>query len=235
MDRIAMLLVFLTEVSSVLSIPSHNVSQSSVHRPLYGPHMAVDNDRDTCAVTERGVNEYWRIQFNQPLTVKGMLLRLKGGNYSVEVRNSSNENDDRQICDLIHLPFPSVAYLVNISCKPAVPMDVVMINRTSYGSLTLCHFQLKVCDIPCELCTLEDTCRHCHDYRYGPSCENNCSAGCVPESCDEVTGECSTCLVGFSGKQCQLKCKQKFTLILEHISHIFLLICFREYFTSEVL
>ena len=65
------------------------------------------------------------------------------GNYSVEVRNSSNENDDRQICDFIHLQFDSVKYSVNISCKPAVPMDVVMINRTDNGSLTLCHFKLK--------------------------------------------------------------------------------------------
>ena len=65
------------------------------------------------------------------------------GNYSVEVRNSSNENDDRQICDLIHLPFNFAAHVANISCKPAVPMDVVMINRTNYGSLTLCDFKLK--------------------------------------------------------------------------------------------
>ena len=41
--------------------------------------MAVDDDQNTCAVTEKGVNEHWRIQFNQTLTVKGMLLRLKGG------------------------------------------------------------------------------------------------------------------------------------------------------------
>ena len=65
------------------------------------------------------------------------------GNFSVELINSSNENDDRQICDLIHLPFDSVAYLANVNCKPAVPMDVVIINRTNYGSLTLCDFQLR--------------------------------------------------------------------------------------------
>ena len=41
--------------------------------------MAVDDDQNTCAVTEKGVNEHWRIQFNQTLIVKGMLLRLKGG------------------------------------------------------------------------------------------------------------------------------------------------------------
>ena len=65
------------------------------------------------------------------------------GNYSVEVRNSSNELTDRQICDLIQLPFEFAAYSVNISCKPAVAMDVIMINRTNYGRLTLCDFQLK--------------------------------------------------------------------------------------------
>ena len=65
------------------------------------------------------------------------------GNYSVEVRNSSNEIADRQICDLIHLPFAFVAHTVNISCKPAVPMDVIIINRTNYGSLNLCDFKLR--------------------------------------------------------------------------------------------
>ena len=65
------------------------------------------------------------------------------GNYSVEVRNSSNETVDQQICDSIHLPFSFVVYSVNISCKPAVPMDVIVISRTNYGSLTLCDFQLK--------------------------------------------------------------------------------------------
>nr|XP_022313209.1 receptor-type tyrosine-protein phosphatase delta-like isoform X2 [Crassostrea virginica] len=84
-------------------------------------------------------------------------------------------------------------------------MDVVMINRTNYGHLTLCDFQLKVCDSQCELCTLEDTCRHCDDFHYGPNCENICSSGCAHGSCDEVTGICSNCSVGYSGEQCQLK------------------------------
>ena len=66
-------------VSTVSSLPGYNVSQSSVLRPLNGPEMAVDNDYNSCAVTEKGVNGYWRIQFNQTLTVKGMILRLKGG------------------------------------------------------------------------------------------------------------------------------------------------------------
>ena len=65
------------------------------------------------------------------------------GNYSVEVRNSSNELADRQICDSIHLPFDFVTFTVNISCKPAVPMNVVMISRTNYGSLTLCDFRIR--------------------------------------------------------------------------------------------
>ena len=67
------------KLSSVSSLPGYNVSQNSVHRPLNGPYMAVDDDHDSCAVTEKGVNGYWRIQFNQTLTVKGMILRLKGG------------------------------------------------------------------------------------------------------------------------------------------------------------
>ena len=84
------------------------------------------------------------------------------------------------------------------------------LQSTKIDSIILFYFNTLVCDIPCELCTLEDTCRHCDDYHYGPNCENNCSAGCKPGSCDDVTGECSACLVGYSGKQCQLKCKQKF-------------------------
>ena len=69
-------------------------------------------------------------------------IHILTGNFSVEVRNSSNEIADRQICDLIHLPFSFVVYSVNSSCKLAVPMDVVMINRKNYGSLTLCDFRL---------------------------------------------------------------------------------------------
>ncbi|XP_078318261.1 tyrosine-protein phosphatase Lar-like isoform X2 [Crassostrea virginica] len=172
MDRIAILLVLLTEVSTVLSRHGYNVSQSSIYRPLNGPHMAVDDDQNTCAVTEKGLNEHWRIQFNQTLTVKGMLLRLKGGNYCVEVRNSSNELADRQICDSIHLQFDSTAYSVNISCKPAVPMDVIMINRTNYGSLVLCDFQLR------------ETCQS--------NCKN-CTPSCI--ECDRRSGKCTDLMV----------------------------------------
>ena len=66
-------------LSLVSSLPAYNVSQSSVFRAHNGPHMAVDDDETTCSVTHKGVKEYWRIQFNQTLTVKGMFLRLKGG------------------------------------------------------------------------------------------------------------------------------------------------------------
>ena len=68
-------------LSLVSSLPGYNVYQSSVSRALNGPEEAAvdDDDVNTCAVTEKGVNEYWKIQFNQTLTVKGMVLRLKGG------------------------------------------------------------------------------------------------------------------------------------------------------------
>ena len=66
-------------LSSVSSLPGYNVSQSSIYRPLDGPKLAVDGDVNTCAVTEKSVNGYWRIQFNQTLTVKGMILRMNGG------------------------------------------------------------------------------------------------------------------------------------------------------------
>lgn len=54
----------------------HNVWQSSFQN---GPENAVDNDGTTCAVTRYGVSNYWRIQFNQTLTVKSVELRLRGG------------------------------------------------------------------------------------------------------------------------------------------------------------
>ena len=72
-------------VSTVLSLPGHTLSQSSVDPPLNGPDKAVDDDQSTCVVTKKGVNEYWRIQFNQTLTVKGMLLGLKGGKIYVYI------------------------------------------------------------------------------------------------------------------------------------------------------
>ena len=65
-------------LSLVSSLPGYNVSQSSVSRALNGPQMAVDNDENTCSVTQKGVKEFWRIKFTQTLTVKGMFLRLKG-------------------------------------------------------------------------------------------------------------------------------------------------------------
>ena len=65
------------------------------------------------------------------------------GNYSGEVRNSSNEFTDRQIYDIMHLPFEFTANSENLSCKPAVAIDIIMINRTNYGSMAFCDFQLK--------------------------------------------------------------------------------------------
>ena len=66
-------------LSLVSSLPGYNVSQSSVDRPLNGPHMALNENDTSCSVTNTGLKEYWRIQFNQRFTVKGMFLRLKGG------------------------------------------------------------------------------------------------------------------------------------------------------------
>lgn len=63
----------------MLSFDGYNVSQSS--RPLTqnGPENALDNNDTTCAVTEYGAGNHWKIQFNQTLTVKSVELRLKGG------------------------------------------------------------------------------------------------------------------------------------------------------------
>lgn len=57
----------------------YKVSQSSLRIAQHGAENAVDNNDSTCAVTSYGAGNYWRIQFNQTLTVKSVGLRLKGG------------------------------------------------------------------------------------------------------------------------------------------------------------
>lgn len=198
-------LTYFTE--GVLTFVGYKVSQSSHKNAQNGPENAVDDDDTTCTATEYGAGNYWRIQFNQTLTVKSVELRLKGGNYTIEVRNSSKENSDRLLCASKHLAFPSSTYSVNVACKPAVHGDIIVVHRTDSGSLNLCGFKLKVCELssqskPCPMCTSDSTCRHCDLSHYGASCEHSCSIGCVPGSCDELTGECN-CNKGFIGKQCQ--------------------------------
>lgn len=57
----------------------YKVSQRSLRIAQHGAENAVDNNDSTCAVTSYGAGNYWRIQFNQTLTVKSVGLRLKGG------------------------------------------------------------------------------------------------------------------------------------------------------------
>lgn len=63
------------------SFVGNNVSQSSRLFIQNGPERALHNSDGTCAVTNYGAGNYWRIQFNQTLTVKSVELRLKGGEY----------------------------------------------------------------------------------------------------------------------------------------------------------
>lgn len=65
----------------MLSFVGYNVSQSSRSSTQNKPENAVDNSIDTCAVTNYGKGNYWRIQFNQTLRVDSVELRLKGGEY----------------------------------------------------------------------------------------------------------------------------------------------------------
>lgn len=62
----------------VLTI-EYTVAQSSILTTGSGPENAVDNIDNTCAWTEYGAGNYWRILFNETLTVKRVELRLKGG------------------------------------------------------------------------------------------------------------------------------------------------------------
>nr|XP_034311642.1 uncharacterized protein LOC105330922 isoform X1 [Crassostrea gigas] len=216
--------ILLTHISKeVLSFVGNNVSQSSGSSIQNGPESAFDNSDDTCAVTNYGAGNYWRIQFNQTLTVKSVELRLKGGNYTIEVGNSLKKVSDRHVCASEHLPFPSSKYTVNVRCKPAVRGDIINIKRVDTGTLILCDFKLRVCELgsqgkPCPMCTSDSTCRHCDQSHYGDSCEHNCFPGCVPGSCDELTGECN-CTTGFTGTHCQFLgdvCANCFSSCLEY-------------------
>eukprot|EP00105_Crassostrea_gigas_P014490 XP_011431165.1 PREDICTED: uncharacterized protein LOC105330923 [Crassostrea gigas] len=199
--------ILLTHFSKeVLSFVRYNVSQSSRLPIQNGPENALDNSDDTCAVTDYGKGNYWRIQLNQTLTVDSMELHLKGGNYTIEVGNTLKKVSDLYVCASKHLPFPSAKYTVNVSCKPAVRGDIIAVNRVDSGSLTLCDFKLRVCGLstdgePCPMCTVDTTCKRCDQSHYGVSCEHNCSPGCVPGSCNELTGECN-CITGFTGTHC---------------------------------
>lgn len=57
----------------------YTVAQSSILTTPNGPDIAVDNIDYTCALTEYGAGNYWRILFNETLSVKRVELRLKGG------------------------------------------------------------------------------------------------------------------------------------------------------------
>lgn len=206
LELLVILLTYFTK--GVFSFVGYNVTQSSRLLIGNGPENAVDNKDSTCAETEYGEGNYWRIQFNQTLTVESVALRLKGGNYTIEVANSSNEKSDRLVCASKYLSFPSSIYIVNVTCKPVVHGDIILVNRVDSGSLSLCDFKLRVCEsnslgIPCMKCTSDSTCRHCDQSHYGASCEHTCSPGCVPGSCNELTGKCN-CFSGFTGRQCQL-------------------------------
>uniref|UniRef100_K1QSD4 Multiple epidermal growth factor-like domains 10 n=1 Tax=Magallana gigas TaxID=29159 RepID=K1QSD4_MAGGI len=130
------------KLREVLSFDGYNVAQSSISLTQNGPANALDNNNRSCAVTNYGKGNYWRIQFNQTLMVDSVELRLKG------------------VCGL-----------------------------STDGE-------------PCPMCTVDSTCRHCDQSHYGASCEHKCSPGCVPGSCDELTGECN-CTTGFTGTHCQ--------------------------------
>lgn len=65
----------------MLCFDGYNVAQSSISITQNGPANALDKSDETCAVTNYGKGNYWRIQFNQTLTVGSVELGLKGGEY----------------------------------------------------------------------------------------------------------------------------------------------------------
>ncbi|XP_062584088.1 uncharacterized protein LOC134245857 isoform X2 [Saccostrea cucullata] len=200
--------LFIIDSRGAYPLSGYEVSQSSVPFPQNGPNIPLDDDDVTCAVTNKGTGEYWKIQFNQSLTIAGVYLRLKGGNHTVEVQNALDTSAP-QVCGYKHLPFEFTTSNVYITCISDLHGDVIIVNKTSFGTLTLCDFKLKVCEsnnlgIPCTKCTPSSSCKSCDGPHYGVWCEYQCSPGCVPGSCDELTGECSRCKDGFHGNQCQL-------------------------------
>ncbi|XP_061181077.1 receptor-type tyrosine-protein phosphatase epsilon-like [Saccostrea echinata] len=223
-SKFVLLLSFLIIGSKeVCSLVGYIVEQSSAAYPFTRAHSPIDDDNTTCAVTKKRVGEYWRIQFNQSLTIAGVYLRLKGGNYTIEVQNAS-DTSSRQVCGYKHLPFEFAASNVNITCKPDLHGDVIIVKKTNNGSLSLCDFKLKVCefnnlDILCTKCTPSSSCKSCDGSHYGVWCERPCSPGCVPGTCDELIGECSRCKDGYHGNKCQISknctCRNCFSACIE--------------------
>ncbi|XP_060580548.1 multiple epidermal growth factor-like domains protein 10 [Ruditapes philippinarum] len=61
------------------------------------------------------------------------------------------------------------------------------------------------CRDNCLRCSSYDRCSLCKTGFYGPNCEKNCSTGCLSNSCDMQTGNC-TCFPTFAGVRCD-NCK----------------------------
>ncbi|XP_060580596.1 multiple epidermal growth factor-like domains protein 10 [Ruditapes philippinarum] len=60
------------------------------------------------------------------------------------------------------------------------------------------------CRDKCMQCSSYDRCMFCKTGLYGPICEKRCSAGCMSNTCDILTGNCE-CFSNFAGVRCD-KC-----------------------------
>ncbi|XP_048763407.2 uncharacterized protein LOC125671622 isoform X2 [Ostrea edulis] len=156
---------------------------------------AVDEKISTYSRTEVQKNPWIKVKFDKIQRVKHMFITLSAGigSYFVYVKNSSNENLDREsLCARIqNNERQSLKW--NITCKndQAITGDqIVILRETTRGSLIV--YDIKVFQ--------------CSTGTYGYLCDKTC-VKCMDNQCDGFTGVCiKGCKSGWYGDRCDVEC-----------------------------
>ncbi|XP_056019216.1 uncharacterized protein LOC130054224 isoform X3 [Ostrea edulis] len=156
---------------------------------------AVDEKISTYSRTEVQKNPWIKVKFDKIERVKHMFITLSAGigSYFVYVKNSSNENLDREsLCARIqNNERQSLKW--NITCKndQAITGDqIVILRETTRGSLIV--YDIKVFQ--------------CSTGTYGYLCDKTC-VKCMDNQCDGFTGVCiKGCKSGWYGDRCDVEC-----------------------------
>ncbi|XP_056019220.1 neurogenic locus notch homolog protein 1-like isoform X1 [Ostrea edulis] len=187
---------------------------------------AVDEKISTYSRTEVQKNPWIKVKFDKIQRVKHMFITLSAGigSYFVYVKNSSNENLDREsLCARIqNNERQSLKW--NITCKndQAITGDqIVILRETTRGSLIV--YDIKVfqcstgtygylCDKTCVKC-MDNQCdgftgvciKGCKSGWYGDRCDVECPSDCESGSCASGNN-CTRCLPGYHGIFCNGNC-----------------------------